>query len=212
MHVRSERLCRELPTILKKIETSAFSGPLFPCTMAARAANDRPPPSTAPYIPPQISTQDPLLAARISLPPNTIISYAILKPTMSASVHTLEQARRSLLSSSPIQESTLTSVQVGYDPCIYIFKLAQLPASPGILGHLNFDGLVGVLHPSPSTSEIFLIQSHSARTIIVLSPKHLLVCPLSITSSCVSYPFLVHFLIPTNEFLSPTSTTPCGLV
>lgn len=154
--------------------------------MAARAANDRPPPSTAPYIPPQISTQDPLLASRISLPPNTIIFYAILKPTTSATVDTLEQARRSLLSrcaSSAIQESTLTTVQVGYDPCIYIFKLAQLPASPGVMGHLNFDGLVGVQHPSPSTSEIFLIQSHSARTIVVLSPKHLLVCPLSIKSS-----------------------------
>jgi hypothetical protein len=114
----------------------------LPTPMAARAATDRPPPSTASYVPSQLSTQDALLVSRISLPPNPTICYALLK---SASADAIELARRSILSryaTSPIQSSILTSVSIGHDPHIFIFKLEKSSSSTAdVFRHVSFDGL-----------------------------------------------------------------------
>lgn len=125
---------------MQKKMASAFSGSafLFIChrRMAAR-----------PCIPRQISVHDSILASRISLPPNPAIVYVFLKPAVSCAVEPIEQARRSILSryaSSPIQESILTSVHIGSDPYIFLFKLVQQPHSPNVFAQLAFDGLVGV--------------------------------------------------------------------
>jgi hypothetical protein len=115
--------------------------------MAARPGTDRPPPAVPPYIPPQISVHDNILASRIPLSPNPAIAYVFLKPATPCSLDPIEQARRSILSryaSSPIQESILTSVHIGNDPFIFLFKLVQQPSPPDAFAHPHFDGLVGV--------------------------------------------------------------------
>lgn len=108
--------------------------------MAARAPTGHPPSSEASYVPFQLSPLDALLASRISLPPNSIICYALLK---SPSVDSIELARRSVLSryaDSPIKDSILTTVSIGQDPQIYFFMLGG-SSSADTLRHLTFDGL-----------------------------------------------------------------------
>ncbi|KAF9534436.1 mediator complex subunit 13 C-terminal-domain-containing protein [Crepidotus variabilis] len=108
---------------------------------------------------------DILLASRISLPRSPCVYYVLLRPVPKCSpVDSIEQARRSILSSqlshSNLLQSVLTSVEIVNEPSIYLFRISEKMPTANfpleLFGSLDFEGLTvhecSSFEPPPASS------------------------------------------------------------